>query len=592
MASVLVHPTTVGWHPALHGWHLLRDHFWGKPTASTIVDHVLNFPTSAPFTHIYLGRTRGSIFVRQEYVDVYERLVSAEALPFKSGRVLTGSPGIGKSTFLIYALARRLAERQATFYYGGEHSVLLFCDKGVYQRSTADPDLAEHVYPLFDPDSTRRPWSLIDAGPVGQEPATALTTTDVVFPVHAVEPDENRFKSWKKRSISPLWVMQPWEDGELVKGLALHGVECVGAGPGERLVADSRWDTVGPCIRDFVAFVVDPATFRSSIEDAANQLYTPQDLFRAVANTSYSSSSSPISDALFVLSRSQTGGAPGTDLGVVDFKSGLAMRCLTKRFPGLGRDEARILSQIAASRGGTALAGWIFERVAVYFLSGNGTLLDGPSALKGFHLMCRRPGCGDEHETAGAGAEYVYAPSDDVLEELRVETGSVRLVSSPRSFGERSTAPIPSPTPPRTSLPVQRRSIVLYDSIDALDVLDPTMFYVACGEEHSPLFDAFFLDLLADSDDTNSYVMWLLQMTGAGRRGSLDTDNGYADVRALLGKAGVKEVKYVLVVPRGSAKEVKKRSASWTMPDGWEGVGVDVQGEVYVQFLDVDVQIV
>ncbi|KAK7442040.1 hypothetical protein VKT23_016317 [Stygiomarasmius scandens] len=162
-----------------------------KKTAKTHVASMAGAPTI-------------SIYVRKEYQLLCSHLQSCD----QPGVVVLGSPGIGKSVFNIYALARHLPE-------------------AIYVTSTSDP--AEQTIPFIFNAAGVRPldlyekdlglfgfpphtWCLYDSTPRGVQPNSKLV--EETFLVFTVAPDTSRYDGVLKQGFDT-WYMNPWDFDEI-----------------------------------------------------------------------------------------------------------------------------------------------------------------------------------------------------------------------------------------------------------------------------------------------------------------------------------------------------------------------------------------
>ncbi|THV00595.1 hypothetical protein K435DRAFT_440079 [Dendrothele bispora CBS 962.96] len=146
---------------------------------------------------VRVGTTESvQLYVRDQYEDLYKFLQQT-----KRGAVVLGSPGIGKSVFNVYALARRLEEKQTTFYVTAHERCFIFDEKGVFEL--------EDTNKVSLSDIKGSPWCLHDSTPRGVEPKKYFQSFFLVF-----TPNEARYDSILKFGFG-LWYMNPWYPEEL-----------------------------------------------------------------------------------------------------------------------------------------------------------------------------------------------------------------------------------------------------------------------------------------------------------------------------------------------------------------------------------------
>lgn len=147
----------------------------------------------APFTNI------SSIFVRDSYNDIYNLILQKLNTNLSRHHVVTGVPGIGKSTFSLYFLWRYLNENPnapvlCEFNYG----IITLLDPQLSQKlSRMDCPLMNYPYLIDFSESS--------------EPLTGLGSFQVVFS----SPDESRYKNMMKNLNSSRYIMPVWTIEEL-----------------------------------------------------------------------------------------------------------------------------------------------------------------------------------------------------------------------------------------------------------------------------------------------------------------------------------------------------------------------------------------
>ncbi|THU81366.1 hypothetical protein K435DRAFT_972377 [Dendrothele bispora CBS 962.96] len=178
---------------------------------------------SLQFLNLVPGDEDIRVYVRDEYKNAYKYLEQVE-----KGAVVLGSPGIGKSVFIIYALARRLEAMKPTILVTRSGTTLVFSREGV---SVADPNTGR----VGQRDAPCDCWVLHDSTLRGV-PKPWVLAYFLVFPV---SPGQERYKELKNQTSMGRYYMNPWEPEELCKYFG---------GP---LQQDS-YDHSGPIIRDYI----------------------------------------------------------------------------------------------------------------------------------------------------------------------------------------------------------------------------------------------------------------------------------------------------------------------------------------------------
>ena len=117
----------------------------------------------------------------------------------------------GKSTFLMFMLARLLSLRQVVLLCDNL-VVYLFYRGKVYTRSA---EIGPGNLPTKD--SGYCPvWGLIDVDYMNEEPSSSITSNSNVWPIQASLPDPLRWRSWRTQNNAasltldmPLWKKEP-----------------------------------------------------------------------------------------------------------------------------------------------------------------------------------------------------------------------------------------------------------------------------------------------------------------------------------------------------------------------------------------------
>ncbi|PCH42349.1 hypothetical protein WOLCODRAFT_137860, partial [Wolfiporia cocos MD-104 SS10] len=154
----------------------------------------------------------------QSFYNPFDRLPQGESAEI--GAIVIGSPGIGKSVFLIYVLALRLLARLTTILQLDNEAVYVLNDEGVFR---IDPIKKEDQLHLYIPDGT---WCLIDSN-------QDLVRVPTIYPqlcfsckgfiLQAASPRAERV-DWTKKVAQPVprfW-MAHWSLGELIIGRDLQ----------------------------------------------------------------------------------------------------------------------------------------------------------------------------------------------------------------------------------------------------------------------------------------------------------------------------------------------------------------------------------
>ncbi|KAI0748628.1 hypothetical protein C8Q80DRAFT_1271009 [Daedaleopsis nitida] len=185
--------------PDDHQYQGFFNHWHGRPfPVESVLPYELDLGTDEHGDPLLPFRpydtSRGAIVARKIYSLLYERILLCR--PWKRGAVITGQPGVGKSTFLKYMLARLVSERQVVIFYTATHVILFYKDQGEAYHAWTLLDVetgTPHIYPSCD-----------------------------VWPIQVSSPDPTLWNGWRNTFGAPLWGMDLWTVEELVCGFRLH----------------------------------------------------------------------------------------------------------------------------------------------------------------------------------------------------------------------------------------------------------------------------------------------------------------------------------------------------------------------------------
>ncbi|KAF5353802.1 hypothetical protein D9758_010580 [Tetrapyrgos nigripes] len=190
------------------------------------------------------------IYVRSCYAELYDFLCEVVAVTkpeILKGMLVTGSPGIGNSFFLLYALIRRLIARQTTVFHTSSDDIWIFNSTGVYHTRKG----ALHKLPTGLGAS--RPWYLFDA----KYPSSEYWSS--CFLVYATSPTEESYKEFTKQSGPARWVMPVWTVKEFQDSYSLWGQE----------FEEESFLVWGPCPRDHRSSPYDDSNISRAINEMA-----------------------------------------------------------------------------------------------------------------------------------------------------------------------------------------------------------------------------------------------------------------------------------------------------------------------------------
>ncbi|KAI0245653.1 hypothetical protein BJV78DRAFT_1287359 [Lactifluus subvellereus] len=183
----------------------LYDTLWGKDLNVILLDvpngNGLKYVPRSQVEDLelhHLEYPEYALLIRKEYIFAFDEL---ETRPRKGGVVVSGQPGIGKSTFLFYALFRRLSTQKPTALQMST-CFIVFKDTGVKVY-----DLAIRVTGAL-PVGT---WALTDSNEHTREPCRAFLSASrrhQAWIVQATSPAKDRWYQWSKELQAQYFVME------------------------------------------------------------------------------------------------------------------------------------------------------------------------------------------------------------------------------------------------------------------------------------------------------------------------------------------------------------------------------------------------
>ncbi|KAJ3859830.1 hypothetical protein EV359DRAFT_85959 [Lentinula novae-zelandiae] len=156
------------------------------------------------------------ILIRSELQTVYKRVGALYRSNLRSGAIITGQPGCGKSTSVPYFLVEQLADKRPVYVVDKIEQVYFITNMGTWVSS------AEVLHMRFEFPMQRtqhRIWVLIDSNPLKVEPKRIILT--IGFTVYVPPPARERYKAWMVEHGIPLYFLNPWVPQDLKKCLPL-----------------------------------------------------------------------------------------------------------------------------------------------------------------------------------------------------------------------------------------------------------------------------------------------------------------------------------------------------------------------------------
>lgn len=314
-------------------------------------------------------------------------------------------------------------------------------------------------------------------------------------------------------------------------------------------------DVVAPCPRDILDYHYDRNSILTNQSNAIQQLL-PANITSIFAGSPVANNHVPHRIALILVK-------DGHRDYSIDFVSPQVERAVVRQIRHYALDSAVALySKCSPVPSAAILTSWIFEAIVINVTRrANGR-------LKEFVKM--DPYEGARFAFDGRGH---YPGGDTIVQQFGVERKRDTVNLGPKV----QLNLFKSPSPP-SALPIGDKELVIYDDLSEV-TFDSRKYYVP-AKRTNPLFDAFFYQVVEQDECVR---LWIIQAPTAKTYG--DAETGYALIEELVKKVPVGYVVervYVLAVPL--EHRVSLPRVVWDMPDGWN---VALQGQVFVQFVDV-----
>ncbi|KAF5390509.1 hypothetical protein D9757_005204 [Collybiopsis confluens] len=484
-----------------------------------------------------------------EVTQTFHDLVEASKHCFP-GVVLSGQFGLGKSLSLVYILIEQMSRQESTIFVTHANEIFCVNENNIWRCSALASGFTSEYMNLPDgPSNSSQPWVLVYAAIPNGPPAS----------VYATSPMEERYRYWRNRDLTPVWIMNPWSWNEYGSG-DNNVLDCMEEFSLPRH-ADGQLKNLhyycGPFPLDIRAYLNHDIKFKQQIKAAARELDV--NTLHRILNKKLDS----IPDELFIVQRvSRETGRQSDDEHEIEFKSPFAADIVRSQWQfedtvgrPLKEDDGRLSRACSVVPEMNVLGGFIFDLTAMQILSGRGW---GPKF----------------YDDAGHAV-----PRESLIE----------FFESSRFTDSFFNHPLPACLPtvfPEFSTYAPR--VGMYNNIEDIKEIKRSSFYVPESRVHA-LFNAFFVQ-----DES-------IATAGFNTKSCTEYHSGLAvesaalvvqKVKELMDKAYAQEyccnwkrkveVRYILVVPGRNYGQI-----SWVMPQ--ELVDhPDLQGEAYVQYMNTD----
>ncbi|KAL5482842.1 hypothetical protein ACEPAI_9437 [Sanghuangporus weigelae] len=406
------HVAMGSWNFAKAGWKLETEEEWGKFLTywqnKEFPEHERILPLAFDEENRlknHLVQSQGRILVVEHYRRLRNRIISIENLGLDQSVLLTGQPGVGKTTWLWFMLIYLLTLKKNVALHTGGDTHLFYHDH-VYIASSGTK--------VTWPPSTAvrdRIWCLIDSDEHVGPPPIYLTWKDEerIFPVHAASPNPARYYEWFKQRGGVIIGMPLWNEEEIIEGFQLHQSY-------EKLLDLLKQEPSDTAVEKIQKLMVDKAmdeksAIRELIKETIKQYGSvPRDVYSAIINENHhktmltneinalsyevlsktlevirspsqnESPSTSVSHRLLV-SRVEWSSGRDSDTFIPCSRSEHISRMMIEKLGHLTHAQAkRLYREFRWHSESSTLAGWIFEGLAHGVLQGSesDTSLAGP----------------------------------------------------------------------------------------------------------------------------------------------------------------------------------------------------------------------
>ncbi|CAA7261979.1 unnamed protein product [Cyclocybe aegerita] len=301
---------------------------------------------------VLLHNKRFIILSQYEY---FSQRIMAIKDAHRRGVALIGNPGIGKSSFLIFMLLKRLVNQEHVVL-ALRSRVYVFNSNGVF-ATRSGTDLAV----LFDSPAYKDVLALVDSDEEVREPDPGLVHSGL-FAVHATSPQQARYKIWVNQKRAITLVMDPLTIDDMHALVSLESPHCLREeveaamlmyGSNSRTIADIFQDPDGDLLQETkIAQSLD----RLSLSQLEELIRKPDDGDKQITHALIQSASSrpppQEGDRRYL----------ATDTMVHSIASPYIWKLLYKKFMDSSLQEIRrLFVSLAGMTSSNAMRGWLFE---------------------------------------------------------------------------------------------------------------------------------------------------------------------------------------------------------------------------------------
>ncbi|TFK73737.1 hypothetical protein BDN72DRAFT_893700 [Pluteus cervinus] len=164
--------------------------------------------TDTGFCYTSSARTKGIMVVRKSCRTLLHRTFKLRLLESPQGVIVTGQPGIGKTTWLWFMLVSIIACRRPVLFHTSNTGTQPFHDGQIYR-------ISENPHPFLQNTIT---YALIDVDlNLGPPPGYLVPENEDTFPIQASSPNKEKYDRWTKQRNPGVWGMPLWENEELLR---------------------------------------------------------------------------------------------------------------------------------------------------------------------------------------------------------------------------------------------------------------------------------------------------------------------------------------------------------------------------------------
>ncbi|KZV59176.1 hypothetical protein PENSPDRAFT_660115 [Peniophora sp. CONT] len=193
-----------------------------------------------------------NVIIRKEYELLFESLTTGRLRDETQSVVVTGHPGIGKTTFLLLLLLLRLSEKRPTALQLNTDWYFIFNDDGVVVRPLGFVDV-----------DLRKCWALVDSNGGITMPDSALSK-NAIRVIHTASLRLRRWKKWSTQHDANTYFMDLPHGMEIAAIVKEHGFD-----PFSALSHVNKW---GPSVRTILYIMAAVTVDKRALAEVEQEL--------------------------------------------------------------------------------------------------------------------------------------------------------------------------------------------------------------------------------------------------------------------------------------------------------------------------------